>query len=279
MIEFIYIICIVLLAVASWTDLKTYEVPDWINYSGIFAGLGIRLIWSLYSFDWSFILEGIAGFGAFLGVGVVLFYLGQWGGGDSKLLMALGALLGLKLSFSHVTVLFLANLVIVGGVYGFLWSAGLALMNYNKFKVRFKKKLDSCKKLRLVIVLFSALLLVFAFFKQEGFLRLLFMFVAVLVPFMNYVIIGVKSVEDVCMYSRVKPKDLTEGDWIAKDVFVKKKKICGPKDLGIEKKQIRQLIKLNVKSVVVRTGIPFVPSFFIAFLITLWIGSPLMFFI
>jgi len=164
MIEFIYIICIVLLAAASWTDLKTHEVPDWINYSGIFAGLGLRLIWSLYSFDWSFILEGIAGFGAFLGVGVVLFYLGQWGGGDSKLLMALGALLGLKLSFTHITVLFLANLVIVGGAYGFAWSVGLALLNYKKFKIRFRKKLDSFKRLRLIIVLFSVFLIVLAFF-------------------------------------------------------------------------------------------------------------------
>ena len=119
--------------------------------------------------------------------------------------------------------------------------------------------------------------LVFAIFATEGFFKLLLIFLALLIPFLNYLVIGIKSVEAVCMYKRVKPKDLTEGDWIADDVFVKGKRICGPKDLGIEKKQIRQLIKSRVKSVVIRIGIPFVPSFLIAFLITLWIGNPLGF--
>jgi hypothetical protein len=94
---------------------------------------------------------------------------------------------------------------------------------------------------------------------------------------MNYLITAVKAVELSCMYKRVKPAVLTEGDWIANDVKVKGKRICGPKDLGIEKKQIKQLIKAKVKSVVIKVGIPFVPSFLLAFLLTLWIGNPMLF--
>jgi len=277
MIEFIYVVCIFLLVIGSITDLRTREVPDWLNFSGIFAGLGIRLVWSVSSFDWSYILEGLTGFGVFLAVGVGMFYLGQWGGGDSKLLMALGALLGLQFNLSYITVGFLANLVFFGGMYGLAWSIGLAFANWKKFKKQFIKQLSKRNRWRAVIIGFSFGSLVLAFFTPSPLFRLFFIFIAFLVPVLNYLIIAIKSVEAVCMYTLTKPKDLTEGDWIAKDVYIKGKKVCGPKDLGIEKKQIRQLIKAKVKSVLVRSGIPFVPSFLIAFVITLWIGNPLIY--
>lgn len=277
MIELIYCVCLFLLIIGTFTDIKVREVPDWINYSGIFAGLGIRLIYSLYSFDWSFILEGVFGFGVFFAVGAAMFYLGQWGGGDSKLLMALGALLGLQLNLSHFTVGFVINLMIAGGIYGFIWSAALALKNNDKFLVEFKKRLDLHKKWRLLMIAFAFVFFVMAFFVGDVFLKFMLVFLALFMPVMNYMIIFVKSVEYSCMYKKVKVSELTEGDWIAKDVFVKGRRICGPKDLGIEKKQITQLIKLKVKSIVIKSGIPFVPSFLIAFLLTLWLGNPLVF--
>jgi hypothetical protein len=79
------------------------------------------------------------------------------------------------------------------------------------------------------------------------------------------------------MYKFIVPEKLTEGDWIAKDVVVDKKKIVGPKDLGIEKHQIKQLIELKKKGkiskVKVKYGIPFVPSFLVAFILSLVLGS------
>ncbi|MBW2973704.1 A24 family peptidase [Candidatus Woesearchaeota archaeon] len=277
MIELIYAVCIVLLIVGTLTDLKTREVPDWLNYSGIFAGLGLRLMWSVYSFEWHYILEGLLGFGVFFGIAVAMFYLGQWGGGDSKLLMALGALLGLRFSLDSFTVGFIVNLAIFGGIYGIIWSAALAFKNWKKFRKQFRKSLDKYTKIRAVSLGFAFGSLVFAFFIGETFTRLLLVFVALFVPVMIYLILAVKSVENVCMYKKVSPSELTEGDWIADDVFVKGKKICGPKDLGIDKKQINKLIKFKIKKVLIKVGIPFVPSFLIAFLITLLVGNPLLF--
>ena len=277
MIELIYAVCIVLLIVGTLTDLKTREVPDWINYSGIFAGLGLRLMWSVYSFEWHYILEGLLGFGVFFGIAVAMFYLGQWGGGDSKLLMALGALLGLKFSLGSFTVGFIVNLAIFGGIYGIIWSSVLALQNWQKFRKQFRKSLDSHRKIRAVSLGFAFGSLVFAFFIGDTFTRLLLVFVALFVPVMIYLILAVKSVENVCMYKKVKPSELTEGDWIANNIVVKGKKICGPKDLGIDKKQINKLLRLKVKKVLIKVGIPFVPSFLIAFLITLLVGNPLLF--
>lgn len=275
MIGLIYGVCLFLLIIGTFTDIRVREVPDWINYSGIFAGLGIRLIYSLYSFDWSFILEGLLGFIVFFAIGVAMFYSGQWGGGDSKLLMALGALLGLQLNLSNFTIGFIINLMIVGGIYGFIWTSVLAIKNWDKFLKEFKKRLSGQGMHRLLFFGAAAVLFIIAMLMQDVFMKFLLFFIALFIPVMNYMILFVKAVEKSSMLKRVRPNELTEGDWIAKDVFVKKRRICGPKDLGIEKYQIKKLIKLKVKSVIIKAGIPFVPSFLLAFLLTLWIGNPL----
>jgi len=92
--------------------------------------------------------------------------------------------------------------------------------------------------------------------------------VIILVPLMMYAFILTKAVERSCMISFVSPKVITVGDWIAKDVVVKGKYICGPKDLGISKKNLSLLLKLHkqkkVLKVWLKTGIPFVPSFLLA---------------
>jgi len=84
------------------------------------------------------------------------------------------------------------------------------------------------------------------------------------------------------MLKYVEPKELTEGDWIAKDIKVKGEYITGPKDLGIEKKQINKLIKFyklgKIKKVLIKEGIPFVPSFLLAFIVTYFWSSFLVLF-
>lgn len=71
------------------------------------------------------------------------------------------------------------------------------------------------------------------------------------------------------MYRLIPVSKLTEGDWIAKNVYLNKKLITGPKDRGITKKQITLLKKSKVKQVLIREGIPFVPVFLISTLISL----------
>ena len=82
------------------------------------------------------------------------------------------------------------------------------------------------------------------------------------------------------MLQWVAPSRLTEGDWIAKDVMVGRKRITGPKDLGVTRAQIRLLKKLHregkVKKVLLKVGIPFMPAFLIAFIMTLLWGNVLL---
>ena len=88
------IIAFVALIIASITDLKSREVPDYISYGLIFIAFAISIFDSVLT--WSYIPFVISMIGFIVGLIVAygMFYLGQWGGGDSKLIMGLGALIG-----------------------------------------------------------------------------------------------------------------------------------------------------------------------------------------
>ncbi|HIH46870.1 TPA: hypothetical protein HA297_01090 [Candidatus Woesearchaeota archaeon] len=95
----------------------------------------------------------------------------------------------------------------------------------------------------------------------------------VMMILLYWVLLLTKAVEKIAMLKHIAPERLTPGDWIAEDVIVKGKRICGPKDLGIDEQQIKTLLKLKQKklihTVLIKEGIPFVPSFLLAFIVTL----------
>lgn len=74
------------------------------------------------------------------------------------------------------------------------------------------------------------------------------------------------------MYKIVPLNKLTEGDWIPKPIYYKEKIIIKPKAEGLTLKDISLLNKLKIKKVLIREGIPFVPSLLIAFIITIIFG-------
>ncbi|MBW3004143.1 A24 family peptidase [Candidatus Woesearchaeota archaeon] len=278
MIEFV--IAVIALLVASWSDIKTREVPDWLSYALIFIGFGLRAILSIFHEDPSYILYGAYGFIVFLGIGLLLYYSGQWGGGDSKLIWGIGALIGLKLELSmQFMILFLINLIIIGAVYGFVWSITLSIKHRKQFIKEYTNISNKLKGLRKIVLISSiGLFILFLLLINNTLLSLPLLLVAVFALLFFYVFVFAKAVENSCMLKLYPISKLTEGDWIAKDVIVKGKKICGPKDLGITKEQIATLKKLKIKKVLVKEGIPFVPSFLIAFIFTWVVGNWFLFF-
>ena len=123
------------LVIGSFTDLKTREVPDWLNFSLIALGFSINLLASLIFSDWHFIISSIFGFLVCLIIALLMYYTGQWGGGDSKMIMGLGALIGLPVfnfSIDSTLISFLINALLVGGVYGIFLSIFLSLKHQNK---------------------------------------------------------------------------------------------------------------------------------------------------
>lgn len=261
------------LAVGAGTDIKWREVPDWVNFAGIAAGLGVRGIASALLLDWSFFVHGIAGLVAMFVLAWLLYYFGQWGGGDSKLLMALGAMLGLEVSWENPLLAFLVWAVLVGGAYGLLWSIALAVKYRKAVVPGMQKMLRTLRVYRLMVWALAALFVLAAFLLKDSVAVWLVVVLALIFPLLFYSTVLVKAIEQCCMLQWIPPERLVEGDWIAKDVVVKGKRIVGPRDLGVSKKQILQLEKLNVKKVLVKQGIPFVPALLIAYVLALWFGN------
>ncbi|MBW2970529.1 A24 family peptidase, partial [Candidatus Woesearchaeota archaeon] len=242
------------LFIASISDLRTREVPDWLSYATIFFGFGVRIIASAVMQSWQPLIAGILGFIAFVIVALVMFYTGQWGGGDSKLLMGIGVLLGLNPTLTEIPLLliFWINSVVAGAVFGLGYSFYLALRNQRKFLRAFRKRK---RESRLAFIIFIAAALLFciaSFFFQDPLVRSGILLIASAPVLTFYLWLFVKSVEESAMIKFIPIEKLTEGDWIVDEVKIDGKYVCGPKDLGIENKQIEKLLKLKHKGKISR---------------------------
>ena len=80
---------VVVLLVASWTDVRARRIPNWLTVGGMIAGLAVR--------TWMGpgpLVDGALGVGLGLLLAAPFFAVGALGGGDAKLLMAVGAFMG-----------------------------------------------------------------------------------------------------------------------------------------------------------------------------------------
>jgi prepilin peptidase CpaA len=97
---------VALLVLASWYDLRERRIPNGLTVAGVVVALCIRLAWG-----WGAVVMGAEGTAFALLVALAPFALGFLGGGDVKLLGAVGAFVGVDRLFG--TLLLVA---LVGGV-------------------------------------------------------------------------------------------------------------------------------------------------------------------
>src|SRR3989344_8523238 len=136
---FFVAVALVYIIVAAMFDIKTKEVPDWLSFSLIAIGVFSNLLYSLVINEWSFIIYSLTGLVAFLIFGTIMYYTGQWGGGDAKLLVGIGSLLPQypKILLNHFNpslnmpflLIIIINILLVGGIYGILYSIFAAIKN------------------------------------------------------------------------------------------------------------------------------------------------------
>ena len=62
---FLVAIAVIWIIFAVVSDLRSREIPNWLNFSLIIFVLGIRFFYSVFNEDWSFFLWGLFGFSAF----------------------------------------------------------------------------------------------------------------------------------------------------------------------------------------------------------------------
>lgn len=278
----IAIIAVIWLIAASISDIKTKEVPDWLNFSLISIAFTIFIFKSIIQSSFNPILNSLIGFAIFFAIGNLMYYSRQWGGGDSKLLYGLGALFyqypkGLttifnpNLNIPFLAILFL-NLLIIGSIYGILISCSLMIKKRKKFAKQFKKLNNKTKKITRTLLVLAILLIISAMLlTQETQMRTILIIAAITPLVFFYLLISVKAIESICMYKKIKTTKLVEGDWIAEDIpgiYNTKKSI------GVTKKQI-ELIRKHKKDVIIKEGIAFVPPFLIATIISLMFGNVL----
>ena len=272
------------LAIASLTDIRTREVPDWLNYGLSVFGLGAGVLLSIAFWTWTYAAYSLLGMGVFFAIAMLMFYAGQWGGGDSKMLIGLGASIGLPFSFAFpyvdfnsFFVSFWLNLLLTAVIYATLWSVFLAVKHRKKVLSELKTALARGMKTRMTVLFFAILVLAFSFAFDERMIKLLLATSSVLVTLLLYLPPFMKAVERASMLRWVSPDKLTEGEWIAEDVIVGKERITGPSDLGVSREQIKKLSSLHskgkIKKVLIKVGIPFVPSFLLAFVATILYGN------
>ena len=266
---------LVMLIIGSITDIRWRIVPDWLSYSAIVVGFTIRAMTSVMTLSWIPFLEGLIGFGVFFILACVLFYTKMWGGGDSKVLMAMGVMLGVNLSIDNLMLGMMSNLLIVGGLYGVTYFLILGVMHFSKVSKAVYSLLSIKAVARTQVGVLFMLVLFFVaslFFKDFAPFVFGIGFVTIF-----YLFILSKAIEKSCFIKDQRPSLLEEGDWLIDPVIVKGKRLAGPEDPGITKKQIAAIQsaakKRLIKTVRIKEGIPFIPNFLITFTVTLLWGN------
>lgn len=253
------------LLVAAYRDIQIREVPDTVSYGIIVLGLLGGLLSAIVYRDPNLFINHLSGFGIGFGIGLFMYYTKQWGGGDAKLLMGVGSILGFSME-NTTFIVFIILLILSGALYGILYTLGLAFVHRKVFTKHLTKFMRTKKvvKMRFTAIFSSVILFIGLFFIEwPGHFAVLFLIIAIYS--VTYMWICTKVIETHILTKQYPVSKLVEGDWLIDDVKKGKKTIVKSLNTGLTVQQIKTLKKSKIKTVIVREGIPFVPSFLIAY--------------
>lgn len=246
------------------------------------------LIWYLFDqylfFMNDYFVSCFLTFGIFMIITNIMYYGKMAGGADVKILLALSVVFATTpffLNFNYnlfSPVLgfvmpnfflfdFFVNSLVVGLVFGILFSAYMALKNKKDFSKTWGKAFRKYRIFGIAMIVLGIILLVFSFFQKFSILFIFAIFL-IIVPLL---IIFVSAVQESSMKRLKSWKELTEGDWLISNVKIGKKLIKPSAD-GLSKKDIL-MIKKSGKKVWILDGMPFVPVFLISVIISLILGN------
>lgn len=253
--------------IASYNDFKTKEVPDYLTGFFIISALLIRALWALNTWDYWKILWACAFAPIALGVSYLFYKLKFWGGGDVKLMVGAAiALSGFEngLFFDK----FVLNFLLVAPAYGIIATIILAFKNWKGVSKGVKKQKKTVIAIFCSWFLFLVLFYAFTEFKS----LIMFFILGNLLFFLSFLYVLCKNVELFCFYKKVNPEKLVEGDWLEEDVKIDGKIIC-KKGKILSEDDVNKLLKYKsngkINKVLIKEGIPFIPSFLVNYIVTL----------
>ena len=273
------------LLLSSWEDLKTGEIPDKISL-GLTSGLIVfSLIHSFVDWDFNIIFTSLLWGLIFFIISYILFVLGQWGGGDVKLMGAVGVSMGYLNSVDfmwinmevlgstiHPLATYFINMAFVSTPYVVLYTLTLGFMNPKAFKLYFKSLGDK----RNITIFFGSLTpLLFLIQIQNQLLLIIYS----LIPLFFLVSVYMKTVEDHLLKKEILVEELADWDILAQDLRVSSKLIATKRNIeGVTPEQVAAIKKLAKEGVIdekieIRWGVKFVPVLFISYPITLYVGN------
>jgi len=264
---FLVILGFIWISFATIEDLKKREIANWISFSLIIFALGFRFFYSLFlGENFNFFYQGLIGFGIFFVLGNLLYYSKVFAGGDAKLMMGLGPILPLSnvfLNNLNIFIWFFLLFLILGASYGILVSLFLGIKNRQNFKKEFIKRIKENKNIIFLSLFFTIVFLIISFF------NIFLIYFAAIVFLFPYLYLAAKSIDESCMIKLIKPSELTEGDWLYKNLKIGKVLIKATWE-GLNQKEIN-LLKKAGKKVLIKKGIPFTPVFWFSFLTLIFI--------
>ncbi|MEM5793168.1 MAG: A24 family peptidase [Candidatus Aenigmatarchaeota archaeon] len=256
---------------AGLIDLKTTEIPDEIPY--IMAGLGLllNLIKSIIFDSYTPILMSCVYGISFLIFGFLLYFTGQWGGGDAKVLSALGFLLpevSIKKTFFPFPISLLFNVFFIGAIYMIFYMAILSILNKKILKVFFIELSSKIKEFLIGLIVISSILFLSSFFlfsKIMGLVNSFILSFSILSTtiFLYLFYRFIKVVENVGFKRKIKVSQLKEGDVLDDSKIWE----------GLKKEEVEKIRKSGKKYVVIKEGVRFAPVFFISTIFTFLFGD------
>ena len=265
---------------AGLYDLKTTEIPDEIPYAMMAVGIignliKTYLVWSY----WPFLLSMITGL-SFLGFGFLMYYLGQWGGGDAKILSAIGFLVPVVPPQIKVSLMFpfpvgfFFNVFLVGAVYMIVYAIVLSFINRDIWSVFIEGLKANAKIFTTLNLAVMTFLIFFVAFlaKYYGLFpvndMMMFGFAIFLVSMGLFILWKfVKTVEEVGFKKRIPMSQLKVGD-VPLDYKIWE---------GITEKELKKIKNSGKKYIWVKEGVRFAPAFPIALVFTLIFGDGILF--
>ncbi len=263
----IFIFVLLMLLIASIQDFRNREVPDSISYILMAGTLLLSFIYSLAYNTISNLIYIPISLLLLFGFSYFMYRLGQWGGGDVKLMLGLSFVFTSLNVFSDKSFIALfINILLFGGIYGLIGTILFGLVKINKLKKHFQRYDVPFFIASAAIIILSVLLVPFP----------INIFIAVGV-FMIFSIRFVFLVANNLMYIQEKVSKLTEGDWLAESPKDSNgKKIVPERSTGLTNADIQKLKEKGIKEVIIKIGLPFVPGVFFAVIITVLLGNPFL---
>ncbi|MBS3055544.1 MAG: prepilin peptidase [Candidatus Aenigmarchaeota archaeon] len=270
------------IAAGIW-DLKTTDIPDKIPHLMIVAGVAIAVAESVLQSNYWILFSSLISGGSLFAIGFLMYYFGQWGGGDAKILSAIGFLIpSIPSQFPGKTLLpfpvsFLFNVFLIGTVYMISYAIIYALKNRKLLGIFLQDVKGNQKVIYLGSVAIFASFLMLNYFLSAYLLD----YFDIQIALTNSVLlligtIGIyiifkfaKIVQDHGFTKKIPISKLKVGDVLLENKLFE----------GITQKEIKKLKSSGKRFVYVKEGVRFGMAFPLALLFTIYFGDAFLLFI